>query len=115
VDPRNGGTLTLDNLQAAHGRFHTTEVITGSGGTHFYFSHAFTASKGTHALGQGIDLKTDGGYVVAPPSIHPNGKPYEWEASGDEPTNSPAWVVTFAPEDGTGTVMSYQIRMISLC
>jgi hypothetical protein len=35
-------------------------------------------------LAQGIDLRGDGGYVVAPPSVHPSGQRYAW-ASGRSP------------------------------
>jgi len=38
----------------------------------------------------GLDVRGDGGYVVAPPSIHPNGKPYKWEVPlTDELPNLP--------------------------
>lgn len=82
VDPRNGGFDTLEMLEAQHGKI-TSDVLaySGGGGFHAYCSSQLTENlPGT--LGKGIDLKADG-YLVAPPSMHPNGKRYEWEASSD--------------------------------
>lgn len=98
IDPRNGGHLTWADLESEHDRLDTAEVFTGSGGRHLYFNHAFIAAKGNDALGPGIDIKSNGGYVVAPPSIHPNGRAYEWEASEQEPADLPSWVVTYQTE-----------------
>ncbi len=41
-----------------------------------------------------VDIKGDGGYVVAPPSIHESGKPYRWivPLSGLPPHYNPAWL-----------------------
>jgi len=46
-------------------------------------------------LAEGIDLKAEGGYVVAPPSVHPSGKRYEFvkvenEALGPPDVDEPA-------------------------
>lgn len=51
-----------------------------SKGVHFYFRHPGTEVRnGRHLLGRPIDVRGDGGYVVAPPSIHPEtGTAYEW-------------------------------------
>ncbi len=56
----------------------TPTVKTGKG-YHYYFKYR----EGIRNFQKrddlpGIDLRGDGGYVVAPPSIHPSGEKYEW-------------------------------------
>jgi hypothetical protein len=78
VDPRNGGDATLSDLIAKHGALpETLESATGGGGFHIFFNHPGIKLRGK--LGTGIDVKSDGGYVVAPPSVHPDTKQrYSW-------------------------------------
>jgi len=78
IDPGNGGDLL--HLIGTHDVPRTAYVNTGSGGHHLYYRHP-----GTHLpnsagrLGAGIDVRGDGGYVVAPPSLHPRTRrPYQW-------------------------------------
>lgn len=63
----------------------TIEVLTGGGGRHIYFTYPdnVTLKSGTNEHGPGVDLRADGGYVLAPPSLHISGRRYEWEASSD--------------------------------
>ncbi len=83
IDPRNGGTDTLNDLIAKHGPLpDTAEVLTGGGGHHYFF-WCPVGIDWPKTLGIGIDIKGRGGYVVAAPSVHPNGTSYEWEASSD--------------------------------
>ncbi|WP_254549592.1 bifunctional DNA primase/polymerase [Catellatospora tritici] len=86
VDPRNGGTASLHALIARGFTPPTRYVRTGAGGLHLYYRHpggiAIPCDKGIR-LGPGIDVKADGGYVVAPPSRHPDtGRPYLWADQG---------------------------------
>ena len=85
IDPRHGGEDSLDDLQARMGKFpDTATVITGSGGQHIYFKHpGGIVRNSAGALGAGIDVRGDGGFVVGPGSIHSTGGFYEWEASSD--------------------------------
>ena len=78
IDPRNGGDESLALLLEQHGKLpDTVEALTGGGGRHIILRGGV---RGT-VLAPGIDVKSTGGYIVAPPSIHPNGRPYVWEAS----------------------------------
>ncbi|WP_433299028.1 bifunctional DNA primase/polymerase [Actinoplanes sp. CA-030573] len=73
IDPRNGGRVLPDLMPP------TRCVGTGSGGWHLYYRHP-GGTLGAKLRGHpGIDVKADGGYVVAPPSIHPDTRqPYRW-------------------------------------
>lgn len=79
VDPRHGGLKTLASLEAKHGRLPWTwRVLTGGGGHHHYFRHpGEKVGNSAGTLGDGLDIRADGGYVVAPPSAHESGNPYK--------------------------------------
>jgi len=85
IDPRNGGDETLAHLEEPAPLPHTWTVLTPSGGQHFYFRYR-GVGRVVGSLGDGIDVKHDG-YVVAPPSVHPNGGVYRWDA-GAHPLES---------------------------
>jgi hypothetical protein len=95
LDPRNGGEDTLRDLIEEYGPICTRSVQTGSGGKHFYFHDDAEAPlrHGTGRLGPGLDIKAGGrGYVVAPPSVHPNGREYEWCDSNQVIEPVPEWM-----------------------
>jgi hypothetical protein len=74
------GSDTLDDLTQVHGPLpDTVEVLTGSGGRHIYFvSPVEIRNDAGTRLGVGLDIRGEGGQVVAPPTIHKNGSHYEW-------------------------------------
>lgn len=89
VDPRNRGASTLVDLQAKNGQLPATLTArTGSGGWHIWLSYNGPARG---KLGQGIDVKTNSGYLVAPPSVHECGGTYEW-IDQRPAAYAPAWV-----------------------
>ncbi len=67
-------------------------VRTGEG-LHVYCSIA-GPTRSAVALRPGIDLRADGGYVVAPPSVHPSGRSYVWVVQPrDVLPPLPAWAI----------------------
>ena len=82
VDPRHGGDDSLSDLEHRFGGLpQTVEAISGGGGRHIYFAHPGGTLRNRVGLAPGIDLRGDGGMIIAPPSVHPNGRRYEWEVS----------------------------------
>ena len=63
-----------------------TQMIsrTGSGGYHLFYQYPQNVSKISNRVGifEGADLRADGGFIVLPPTIHPNGNRYEWIKKG---------------------------------
>jgi hypothetical protein len=72
-----------------------TPMVKTARGVHAYFQHPGGELPTRIGLGNGLDLKGDGGYVVAPPSKHPSGSVYEWIISPEDekPAPLPAWAV----------------------
>lgn len=97
VDPGHGGDTSLADLLAVHGPLpETVESLTGGGGRHIFFKHpGGTIRNSAGKLGPGLDVRGDGGYIVAPPSVHVSGGCYQWTADpGETPlTEAPAWLL----------------------
>lgn len=102
--PGQSGTESLYNIMGEHEEIPSTiSVVTGSGGRHIYFAYPKDADIGnrTNLFGKeypGVDVRGDGGYVVAPPSIHASGRRYEYEVDrsfGDhiKIKRAPAWLI----------------------
>ena len=95
VDARHGGLDSLAQAVAEHGVLpRGPELVTAGGGLHFYFRHPGLALHNRVGLRPGIDLRADGGCVVAPPSLHASGQRYRWTVSPQEASlaDLPVWV-----------------------
>ena len=90
VDPAKGGEEGLRDLEAQHGPLPATVMaLTGGGGTHYLFRHpGWLVQNSVGQLGPGLDMRGEGGYIVAPPSLHVSGQCYEWEL-GHSPDDIP--------------------------
>lgn len=61
-----------------HGEPVTLMSKTGSGGVHVVFAYNSALPTAANVLGKGIDVRNDGGYIVAAPSRHRSGGVYSW-------------------------------------
>jgi Bifunctional DNA primase/polymerase, N-terminal len=83
IDVADGkmGADSLAELVQKHGPLpETLEALTGTGGQHIYFRYPEDVGIKNSAsrVAPDIDVRGEGGYVIAPPSIHPGGGVYKW-------------------------------------
>lgn len=79
IDGEEGASELRQWFEDGHEIPTTPVVQTGSGGLHFYFKHEPGLRNTAKQMRPGWDTRGDGGYVVAPPSLHPStGRPYLW-------------------------------------
>ena len=102
VDDRDEyrGSDTLHDLEQRYGALpETVTAITGTGGQHLYFySPVEVRNDAGSRLGVGLDIRGEGGQVLAAPTVHPNGKQYQWvdgwSPMDRRPANAPQWLLT---------------------
>jgi Bifunctional DNA primase/polymerase, N-terminal/Primase C terminal 1 (PriCT-1) len=90
------GADSLHALEIAHGELPcTVSVTTGGGGMHYWFRKNVPVRNSARRLGRGLDIRGDGGYVIAPPSAHPSGRRYEWDNHPDDVPLAPLpqWII----------------------
>ena len=87
------------------------KVITGKG-HHLYFAYPKGRQiRNRQAPGNGFDIRANGGYVVAPPSIHHSGKVYRFTKSPElsELPELPEWLLELIaePEKSANTTLNF--------
>lgn len=91
VDPRHDGTTAGLDLPD------TKRVVTPGGGEHWYYRVEGQVPNSANVIGPGLDIRGDGGYVVAPPSLGASGRHYGWDlGAAEEIVSAPAWLIARA-------------------
>jgi hypothetical protein len=113
------GSEVLHALEQEHGKLPDTwRVLSPSGGRHLYFRSPVEIRNDQSAkIGDGLDIRGHGGQTCAPPTVHENGRRYEWEIGyapydGVELADAPMWLVDMLtagrePKESSRTTSDY--------
>ena len=101
------GFLALAALEKRHGNLsETLRSVTPRGGSHYFFNWHAGIKNSAGKLGDGLDVRGQGGYVILPPSGRTDGKCYSWaETSTPAPIEPPEWFIELltAPKEKPGS------------
>ena len=93
------GLKSIQELEAKHGPLPETRMaISPSGSVHRHYRHPGCEIKiwnSASQLAPGVDIKGDGGIVIAPPSVKPGVGQYNWLNEGPI-ANAPTWLIEAA-------------------
>ena len=116
VDRKGGGLDALGKLRA-RGIPATLEAQTGSGGRHLLWAWSDGVRNRQRIEIDGeetaIDVRGDGGYIVAPPSLHASGDRYRWGADL-YPARAPQWLLDLVLPPVREVVEAPQIQIDAL-
>jgi hypothetical protein len=123
-DDRHGGDDSLYELEREHGTpcDNSWRCATANGGVHLYFRAPSFTVRNAVALWPGLDIRGEGGYVVAPPSVLDGERLYRWQV-GFAPhelllADAPEWLLERLRSDdrhGTGHSPDFWRRLGKLC
>ena len=110
LDPRHGGTATA--LPGEPGA--TARATTAGGGEHYWYLAEGPLASSASQVAAGVDVRGDGGYIVAPPSVNPHtGGVYAWADDADTPlAPAPAWLAGAAATPSAGGCVPYERRLV---
>ena len=101
------GPANLAALESKYGKLPETKAQqTGSGGQQLFFRmpEGIDFKNSANGIAKNLDIRTTGGQVILPPSLHPSGSTYKW--LNDLPAApAPTWLIYLIskPESGTRT------------
>jgi hypothetical protein len=102
VDNRKGGQTTLAYLEDEIGQVPVGLSVTTGNGRHIYLKHDSRLTNAADAAGlSGLDVRANGGFVVAPFSVHHSERHYLWEVTGEPGTLSENWIMNLRGEERT--------------
>jgi hypothetical protein len=95
------GIASLEMIVAKHGTLPDTLMAESpSGSLHHYFKYpdGMRITNSASKIAPGIDVRGDGGMVVAPPSVKPGVGSYRW-MNDNAITDAPEWLITLCQEE----------------
>jgi len=95
------GIASVQALQKQHGRLPRTLMARSpTGSVHRYFSYpaGIKVKSSTSEIGKGVDVKSDGGMVIAPTTLRPGVGYYEW-LNDAQIADAPSWLIDLVRDD----------------
>ena len=93
------GEVALWLLEKKYGPLPDTLIaLTGKGRHLWFMSNGQEIRNSAGKLGSHLDVRGEGGYVIVPPSVHENGKRYEWLDRFATPAPLPDWLALLLTE-----------------
>lgn len=95
VKPNANGHEWLAVQEDIHGPLpETARVQTANGGTHIFFRHV-EGVRNRGGLGAGVDVRGEGGFVIAAGSTMADGRSYQWldDTGPDNIAHAPQWLL----------------------
>ncbi len=105
-DNHHGGDKSLANLEAQHSALPPTLTQQTGNGLHYIFRMPpdRQVKNSVKKLAPGLDICGTGGYIVAAPSVHENGRTYTWQGcdfpSRDQIAPAPDWLLDLIDQAG---------------
>jgi hypothetical protein len=89
------GSASLEQLEREHGALPATWCSITASGCHLWFRADGPIPSSVSHIAPGLDVRADGGYAMAPPSVHEDGPIYRWNNRRPVAV-APQWLVSRA-------------------